>query len=257
MTVAMTVDGPQPARATVDWGDTVTFANSDGKVHQITIPRVSLREPGDRPRRHVRRTCSTAAAATTATARPGAARTSSATIVVELNGSVTLKASATSCSWGKPLRLTGKSTFPGTPVNDRGARAGQRRAWAKVGSDGGGGRRLVRGGVEATAGRPVSRAGRRRPDFVRHGAESRSSRRSRFARSARRAKVGGRVTDHRPGDAGARGDDARPAAARPASRAAGSQICASGRRRRAMRDVQLEGCSRAGPACASRSARSA
>ena len=30
---------------------------------------------------------------------------------------MTLKASATTVRWGTPLRLTGKSTFPGTPVN--------------------------------------------------------------------------------------------------------------------------------------------
>ena len=45
----MTVDGPQPARATVAWGDTVTFTNSDDKAHQITIPRLSLESPSITP----------------------------------------------------------------------------------------------------------------------------------------------------------------------------------------------------------------
>ena len=49
MTVGLTVDGPQPARATVAWGDTVTFVNSDDKVHQVTIPRLSLESPSISP----------------------------------------------------------------------------------------------------------------------------------------------------------------------------------------------------------------
>ena len=133
MTVRMTVDGPQPARATVDWGDTVTFTNSDTKVHQITIPRVSYASPeiapggtstyvfdGRRGNWGYRQT--------------GGGPNKLGMIVVELNGSVTLKPSATVVQWGKSLRLTGKSTFPGTPVNivERVPTSGG--AWTQIGS---------------------------------------------------------------------------------------------------------------------------
>ena len=195
MAAGMTVayDGRRPAARAGDRG-----LGRHGHVRQLRRqgapdhdPARQPREPGDQPRRHVRRTCSTAAAATTATARRAAARTSSATIVVELKGSVTLKPSATDRAWGKPLRLTGKSTFPGTPVNI----VERCRAAGDVLDAGrhrrGGGRRLVRGRAEAAARRPVSRAGCRRPDLVRHGANLGPADRSRFARSrgARRSAV--------------------------------------------------------------------
>ena len=133
MTVALTVDGPQPARATVAWGDTVTFANSDDKVHQITIPRLSLESPSINPGgsfAHVfngRR-------GNYGYRQTGGGPNKLATIVVDLKGSVTLKPSATTVRWGTPLRLSGKSTFPGTPVNIAERLPGAGTSWSQVGT---------------------------------------------------------------------------------------------------------------------------
>ena len=236
MTVTMTADGPQPARATVAWGDTVTFANSDDKVHQITIPRISLESPaispggafayvfnGRRGNYGYRQT--------------GGGPNKLGTIVVELKGSVTLKASATIVRWGKSLRLTGKSTFPGTPVNIAERVPGSGTPGRRSDHRGGGGR-LVRGRDQAAARRAVSRAGRRRPDCVRHGAgldpADAHDPRAFAAREDRQSGDG-----HRARDAGASGDDAPPAAPRPAPRPLAHRPAQATRKRPG--DVQVEG----------------
>ena len=178
-------------------------------------------------------TSSTAAAATTATARPGGGPNKLGTIVVELKGSVTLKASATTVPWGKSLRLSGKSTFPGTPVNIVERVPGSGTAWAKIGDDRGGGRRLVRASSSSrSAARSIARRSpptRSRPRTVRVSVQPIAhDPRARAEREGRRSG-----DDHGAGDAAARGDDARPAAPRRRATAAGSRTCASGPRRTA------------------------
>ncbi len=133
MTVTLTADGPQPAQATVDWGDTVTFSNPDSKAHQITIPRNSFSSPTINPGGTFTYVFS-GRRGNWGYRQTGGGPNKLGTIVVELKGSVTLKASATVVQWGKSLRLTGTSTFPGTPVNIVERIPNSGGAWAQIGS---------------------------------------------------------------------------------------------------------------------------
>jgi plastocyanin len=130
-TVSMTAGGPEPPLVTVAWGDKVTFANTDQKAHQISIPRVSLESPeippggafeyvfdGRRGNYGYRQT--------------GGGPNKLGTIVVELKGSVTINASAMTVPWGRSLKLTGKSSFPGTPVIIADRVPGSGTNWAKI-----------------------------------------------------------------------------------------------------------------------------
>lgn len=131
-TVSLTANGPRPETVTVAWGDTVTFANADSKDHQIMIPRVSLESPaipaggtfeyvfnGRRGNYGYRQT-------------GGGGPNRLGAVVVNLSGTVSLQASPTVVMWGKPLRLTGVSSFPGTPVNISERVPGGGADWVKV-----------------------------------------------------------------------------------------------------------------------------
>jgi hypothetical protein len=131
MNVVLGPEGPAPGDATIAWGDTVTFTNADSKLHQITIPRLNLSSPeigpggtwvhvfdGRRGNYGYRVT--------------GGGPNKLATIVVDLKGSVTLAASSQTVRWGRPLKLSGKSSFPGTAVTLAERLAGSGRPWSNI-----------------------------------------------------------------------------------------------------------------------------
>jgi plastocyanin len=132
MTVTLTGSGPNPRNATIGWGDTVTFTNADDTAHSVTIPRLSKESPpipsggtfeqvfdGRRGNYLYRQT-------------GGGGPNVTASIVVDVPGSVTLATSAAVVDYGKSLRLSGKSSYPGTPVKIAQRAPGSGTQWVAV-----------------------------------------------------------------------------------------------------------------------------
>jgi hypothetical protein len=100
---------------TADWGDTLAFVNGDSVTHGITSPRTDLQVTAIPPA-GTYTSVVTAHAGSYKYRQTGAAKDFPATVVVLATGTVNLKASAKSLSYGRPLKLSGIATKPGTPV---------------------------------------------------------------------------------------------------------------------------------------------
>jgi plastocyanin len=114
VTVTLGAAGPQPGTVTADWGDTLAFVNGDSVTHGITSPRTDLQVTAIPP-------AGTYTSVVTAHAgsykyRQTGAKDYPATVVVLATGTVKLKAAAKAIAYGRPLKLTGTATKPGTPV---------------------------------------------------------------------------------------------------------------------------------------------
>jgi plastocyanin len=112
--VSLTETGPQPAEVSINWGDTVTFTNNDSVEHTVAIPGADYTSPAIPPGgavgfRFLGR------AGTYRFIQQGK-RSFSGQVRVGLEGSVTLRPSSQVVPFGKSLVLSGRSTFPGTPV---------------------------------------------------------------------------------------------------------------------------------------------
>jgi plastocyanin len=115
-TVSVTLGpkGPQPATVTVEWGDTLAFVNGDSVTHGLTSPRPEFSTTSISPG-------ATYAAAVTNRAgayqfRQTGGKSFVGTVVVTATGTVTLKASATTVIYGRPVLLTGVASKPDTSV---------------------------------------------------------------------------------------------------------------------------------------------
>jgi plastocyanin len=113
VTVTLGAAGPQPGTVTADWGDTLAFVNGDSVTHGITSPRTDLQVTAIPP-------AGTYTSVVTAHAgsykyRQTGAKDYPATVVVLATGTVKLKA-ATAIAYGRPLKLSGTATKPGTTV---------------------------------------------------------------------------------------------------------------------------------------------
>ena len=132
LTVSLTAAGPQPPLATVAWGDTVTFSNGDARAHQVTIPRVAVQTP-EIPPGGTFEYVFNGRGGNYGYRQMGGGPNRPGTIVVELRGTVTLTATPVIVPWGKTLRLAGRSSFPGSPVNLAAYRApGGTADWTQV-----------------------------------------------------------------------------------------------------------------------------
>jgi hypothetical protein len=129
-TTAVTLgpSGPQPATVTVQWGDTVSFANAGGNAYGITIPRLTVASPAIPPG---------GSWAQVFNGRTGnyifrqtGARNFSGSVVVQLTGSVTMAAKPTAVTYGKRVALSGKS-LAGFPVKVEQQPAGQAGTWTE------------------------------------------------------------------------------------------------------------------------------
>jgi plastocyanin len=125
--VTLSASGPQPDVVTVNWGDTVTYANGDSVEHAVSIPRVDVTSPAIPPGgtfEHV------------FDGRGGrynfiqaGKRNFSGQVVVEVEGEVTLTG-PTVVPFGKTATLSGRSAYPGKPVAIRVRNAGAGSDWA-------------------------------------------------------------------------------------------------------------------------------
>jgi len=128
--ISLTADGPQPETVTVNWGDTVVYSNSDSVEHAIRIPRAEVTTPSIPPGGTFEQKYE---------GRGGnynfvqvGRRNHSGQVVVKVDGEVTLKASAGTVLYGKPVTLSGTSAYPGHPVIVRGRDAGAGGDWKPV-----------------------------------------------------------------------------------------------------------------------------
>jgi hypothetical protein len=130
-TVTLTGEGPKPEATTINWGDTVTFANGDNKAHGVTIPAVTVASPTLQPGENW--TYAFAGRARSYNFRQTeSGRSFFGSIVVALSGKVTLSATPALVDYGRTVTLGGVSPYPGTPVNVLQRTAGT--DWSSVGS---------------------------------------------------------------------------------------------------------------------------
>jgi plastocyanin len=106
-TVSIGQNGPQPATVTIQWGDTVTFKNDDDRPHGITIPRVVEQSPVMQPGGTWVRVFDGRAGSYGYRQTEGRAHLGS--IMVELKGKVTMKASPSTVAYGKRVTFSGEA----------------------------------------------------------------------------------------------------------------------------------------------------
>jgi plastocyanin len=104
-TVSLGQDGPQPSTVTIQWGDTVTFRNDDSRPHAVTIPRVVQASPLIAPGGTWTKVFDGRAG--NYGYRQTEGRSFLGSIVVELKGDVTLKASPSLVTLGRRVTFSG------------------------------------------------------------------------------------------------------------------------------------------------------
>lgn len=112
-TVSIGSSGPQPATVTVQWGDTVSFRNDDARPHGVTIPRVALASPLIAPGTTWSRVFDGRAGNYGYRLTEG--RSYFGAIVVELKGTVTMKATPATVVYAKRVVFSGEAP-PGHAV---------------------------------------------------------------------------------------------------------------------------------------------
>jgi plastocyanin len=126
--IALGESGPQPATITVKWGDTVAFRNAGPKDHAVTIPRVSAESPVLEPGQTWTRVFDGRAGRYPY--RQVVGRGYPGLVLVELDGTVTMKASAEIVTFGKRVSFSGTS-LPNYPVKLEQLVSPQSGAWAE------------------------------------------------------------------------------------------------------------------------------
>lgn len=112
--VTLTGAGPQPSALTVNWGDTVAFTNGDAQQQIISIPRLTVASPPIQPGGSWSQAFEDRIG--NYIFRQVAARSFQGTIVVALNGTLTLTGRPAAVQFGRRTTLQGRSPYPGRPV---------------------------------------------------------------------------------------------------------------------------------------------
>jgi plastocyanin len=131
--VALTSQGPTPATVTVEWGDTVEFTNGDSVGRGVTIPRVGVTSPTLAPGEKFSYRFDGRAGryGYMQTGAPAPA-TRSGAVVVNVTGKLTLVSSAAVAPYGSQVTLSGRSSYPGTPVVVQSRPAGASGDWTTL-----------------------------------------------------------------------------------------------------------------------------
>jgi hypothetical protein len=114
--VALTPQGPQPATVTVEWGDTVAFANQDSVARGVNSPRAGLENVQVAPGATLEHRFDGRAGRYVFT-QTGPRPQFTGAITVTASGRVTLAASKRVVPFGSTITLSGRSTYAGTPVD--------------------------------------------------------------------------------------------------------------------------------------------
>lgn len=128
-TVSIGPTGPQPATVTIQWGDTITFENVDDAARGVTIPRLQLASPAIPPGGSWTRVFDGRSGSYGFRQTEG--RGFQGSILVELKGSVTMKATPTTVRYGRRVSFAGKS-LPGHAVKLEQLVAPQAGQWIEV-----------------------------------------------------------------------------------------------------------------------------
>ncbi len=128
-TVALGPSGPQPATVTIEWGDTVTFRNDDRAPHGITIPRVAQMSPLIAPGGTWTRVFDGRSG--NYGYRQTEGRTYLGSILVQLKGNVTMKATPATAPYGKRVTFAGTG-LPGHAVRLEQLVAAESGQWVEV-----------------------------------------------------------------------------------------------------------------------------
>ena len=130
-TVTIGAAGPEPASVTIQWGDTITFANVDDAPRGITIPRLQLASPAIAPGGNWAHVFDGRSGSYGYRQTEG--RGFQGSILVELKGSVTMKATPATVTYGRKVSFTGKS-LPGHAVKLEQLIAPQAGQWVELAS---------------------------------------------------------------------------------------------------------------------------
>ena len=138
VTVTLGPSGPQPATVTVQWGDTVTFANGDSAAHSVEIPRLTVASPSIPPGGSWAQVFDGRQG--NYAVRQTGERNFSGAVIVELTGKVTMTATPAHVVYGKRVSFQG-TALPGFPVKVEQQIAGASAEWtesltATAGADG-------------------------------------------------------------------------------------------------------------------------
>lgn len=128
-TISIGANGPQPATVTIQWGDTVTFANVDDAARGVSIPRLQLASPPIPPGGAWTRVFDGRSGSYGF--RQTGGRGFQGSILVELKGRVTMTAAPTSVVYGRRVAFSGKS-LPGHAVKLEQLVAPQAGQWTEV-----------------------------------------------------------------------------------------------------------------------------
>ena len=128
--VTLKATGPEPNSLTINWGDTVTYSNSDSVEHAISIPRAEVTSPAIPPGATFEHVFDKRGGNYNFVQQ--GKRNHSGQVVVRVDGTVTLKSGLEVVPYGKSVLLSGQSSFPGTPVLVRGREAGAGGEWKTV-----------------------------------------------------------------------------------------------------------------------------
>lgn len=112
--VALTATGPQPAQVTVKWGDSVVFSNPDSVAHTLLIPRLTVTVDVPPGGSHTQ-TFSGRRGTYPFRERIGN-RSVEGVVTVEVSGTLALRATPASLTYGRRLTVTGTSPYSESPI---------------------------------------------------------------------------------------------------------------------------------------------
>lgn len=129
--ISLTSQGPTPDTVTVEWGDTVEFTNNDSVGRGVTLPRVGVTSPTLTPGetfsyRFDGRAGRYGFMQTGAPPPPSR----SGAVVVNVTGKLSLAVSAAVAAYGSQVTVSGRSSYPGTPVLIQSRPSGASGDWA-------------------------------------------------------------------------------------------------------------------------------
>jgi plastocyanin len=129
--VSLTAKGPDPATVTVEWGDTVVFTNADSIERAVTSAGAPFASgpipPGGTFEFHF-----DGRARRYGFVQTGSRPNTSGTVEVKASGKVTLAAVPGRAVYGSNVTLSGRSSYPGTPVVVQFRPAGGTGDWQDV-----------------------------------------------------------------------------------------------------------------------------
>ena len=129
--VSLTANGPDPATVSIEWGDTVVFSNADTVERGVTSQRVGMTSPTIPPGGTFEHRFDGRAGRNTFV-QTGTRPTFLGVVVLTVSGTVTLKTSTKVGAYGSNVALSGRSTYPGTPVVIQIRHAGATGDWATL-----------------------------------------------------------------------------------------------------------------------------